>query len=47
MEHDKLTELIIGFAMKVHRTLGPGVFGIGISESIGTRTSEGGTARRM
>ncbi len=24
MEHEKLTEMIIGCAMKVHRTLGPG-----------------------
>jgi len=24
MEHEKLTEMIIGSAMKVHRTLGPG-----------------------
>ena len=24
MEHEKLTEIIIGCAMKVHRTLGPG-----------------------
>jgi GxxExxY protein len=26
MEHEKLTETIIGCAMKVHRTLGPGFF---------------------
>jgi len=25
MEHEKLTETVIGCAMKVHRTLGPGV----------------------